>query len=70
MRRDDGLYVLSLYPPRGQGLDMTLDNRLLHIFGKLVRDGAARADWDLNLFLGDKSSEAGEPEAAGARKLN
>jgi hypothetical protein len=68
-RRDDGLQVLSLQPEQGQGLDMTLDARLLHIFAKLVRDAAAHPDWDLNLALGEP---AGEPAAAvaPARKLN
>jgi hypothetical protein len=69
VRRDDGLYVLSLYPGTGQGLDMTLDTRLLHIFGKLVRDAVARTDWDMSLAL---SGQAAEPEAepAAPRKLN
>ena len=70
VRRDDGLYVLSLFPSQGKGLDMTLDMRLLHIFGKLVSEAAARADWDLKLVLGDKPAEAAQPEAAAPRRLN
>jgi hypothetical protein len=70
VRRDDGSYVLSLYPPQGQGLDMTLDTRLLHIFGKLVRDAVARADWDLNLALNEKAPDLAQPEAAAPRRLN
>jgi hypothetical protein len=69
-RRDDGLYVLSLYPPQGQGLDMTLDTRLLHIFGKLVCDAVPRVDWDMTLALSGQPAEPAPPEAAAARKLN
>jgi hypothetical protein len=70
VRRDDGLYVLSLYPPQGQGLDMTLDTRLLHIFGKLVQDAVTRVDWDMNLALGEKAAEPPPAEATAPRKLN
>jgi len=70
VRRDDGLYVLSLYPAKGQGMDMTLDTRLLHIFGKLVRDAVGRADWDMTLALSEKAAEAAQAEAAASRKLN
>jgi hypothetical protein len=70
VRRDNGLYVLSLYPGTGQGLDMTLDTRLLHIFGKLVRDAVARADWDLTLALSEKAAEPAQAEAVAPRKLN
>ena len=70
VRRDDGLYVLSLYPAQGQGLDMTLDTRLLHIFGKLLREGVGRLDWDLSLALNQKAAEPAAPEPAAQRKLN
>jgi hypothetical protein len=69
-RREDGLYVLSLFPPQGQGLDMTLDTRLLHIFGKLVQDAVARADWDMTLALSEKVAEPAAPEAPAPRRLN
>ena len=70
VRRDDGLYVLRLYPQHGQGLDMTLDTRLLHIFGKLVREAVARADWDVNLALSEKAADPAQPEPAAPRRLN
>ena len=70
VRRDDGLYVLSLYPGTGQGLDMTLDTRLLHIFGKLVRDAVGRTDWDMSLALSGQAAEPAEAEPAAPRKLN
>src|SRR5262245_65925072 len=70
VRRDNGLQVLSLYPPHGQGIDMTLDARLLQIFARLVRDAAARAGWDLNLDLHGRPVQPDQPEALPARKLN
>lgn len=69
-RRDDGLQVLSLQPEQGQGLDMTLDTRLLHIFAKLLRDAAVHPDWELNLPLGEPPGEPVQATAAPARKLN
>jgi hypothetical protein len=69
-RRDNGLQVLSLHPRQGQGLDMTLDTRLLHIFAKLVRDAAAQPDWDINLALHEEAAPATSGEAAPVRKLN
>ena len=69
VRRDDGLYVLSLFPAQGQGLDMTLDTRLLHIFGKHMRDAVARADWDMSLALSEKAVEPAQAEAV-PRRLN
>ena len=69
-RRDNGLQVLSLHPRQGQGLDMTLDTRLLHIFSKLLRDAAAHPDWEVNLALHEDAAQPAQPEAAPARKLN
>jgi hypothetical protein len=70
VRRDNGLQVLSLYPAQGQGIDMTLDARLLHIFAKLLRDAAARADWDLDLDLRGRQGQPDQPETVPVRKLN
>jgi hypothetical protein len=74
VRRDSGLQVLSLYPAQGQGLDMTLDARLLHIFAKLLRDAVARASWDINLALreeaGKDTGRSAQADAVPAQKLN
>ena len=69
-RRAEGLYLLSVYPAQGQGIDMTLDTRLLHIFGKLVQDAVSRADWGLELSLGGSLAEAAAPAAARPHRLN
>jgi hypothetical protein len=41
---------------------MTLDTRLLHIFGKLLREAVGRVDWDLSLALNQKAAEPVPPE--------
>ena len=69
-RTDNGLHMLSLHPEQGQGIDMTLDNKLLHLFTKLLREAVSRADWalDLNLHPG---GQAAAPDAPLPReKLN
>ena len=50
-RRDGSTQILSLHPQRGQGIDMTLDTKLLHILSRLLREAVAKADWDITLAL-------------------
>lgn len=57
---EKGMQLLSLHPLQGQGIDMTLDTKLLHIFTRLLRQGVAKTDWDINLAL-HGSQEAAEP---------
>jgi hypothetical protein len=65
-----GSQLLSLYPQQGQGIDMTLDTKLLHIFSRLLRQAVAKTDWDMNLALhGAKESTEPAQEAA-PRRLN
>lgn len=69
-RRDNGSQVLSLHPQQGQGIDMTLDTKLLHIFSKLLREAVERADWDMKLALHEGAQQSATVEAATPRKLN
>jgi len=46
-----GARVLSLYPAQGQGIDIALDARLLHMICKLLRDAVSRSDWDVRITL-------------------
>jgi len=67
---DGGVLTLSLHPQQGQGIDMTLDTGLLHIFTRLLRDAVAGTDWDVNLALyqaQDKDAQSPNPLP---RKLN
>lgn len=69
-RRDGSTQILSLHPQQGQGIDMTLDTKLLHILSRLLREAVAKADWDMNLALHPSASaDATEPPGQ-QRKLN
>ena len=67
-KRADGVHVLRLHPMRGQGIDINVDTRLLHIFTRLLREQVARTDWDMNLALHEAGSDTGVAQAP--RKLN
>ncbi|MBI3045490.1 MAG: hypothetical protein HYY78_21990 [Betaproteobacteria bacterium] len=69
-KRDDGVQMLGLHPLRGQGIDISLDTRLLHIFTRLLREQVARTDWDVNLALHEELGEAAPAQDAQPRKLN
>jgi hypothetical protein len=43
--------VLSLLPLDGTGVNLTLDDRLLHSLCKLLQNAVARAQWDFTLSL-------------------
>ncbi|HYC47859.1 MAG TPA: hypothetical protein VED01_20500 [Burkholderiales bacterium] len=66
--RDDGVHLLSLQPLKGQGIDMTLDTRLLHVFTRLLREQVAKTEWDLTLALYEPAQQT--EAAPQARKLN
>ena len=57
----DGIHTLSLLPLQGQGIDVTLDTRLLHVFAQLLREQAAKTDWNLNLALHDTAETDSAP---------
>jgi hypothetical protein len=67
---DNGLQLLGLHPLRGQGIDITLDTRLLHVFARLLREQVAKTDWDVDLALYEKPQPQEEPQQAEVRKLN
>jgi hypothetical protein len=48
-RNGKGQTILSLLPKQGNGLDLSLGENLLHGLMKLIKDSAAKADWNLNL---------------------
>jgi hypothetical protein len=63
-------YLLRLQPETGQGVDLSLDTKLLHIFAKLLSDAVARTDWDMRLEIRPASRETGGVEASVPPKLN
>jgi hypothetical protein len=69
-KQGEGVHLLSLHPLQGQGIDITLDAKLLHLFTRLIREQVAKTDWDLSLDLyegGEAAAPAAEPQA---RRLN
>jgi hypothetical protein len=50
-RDENGNHILSLQPQQGQGVNLTLDNTLLHSVCKLLQNAVAKSDWDIVLEL-------------------
>jgi len=47
--REDGTQVLSMHPETGQGVELALNQTLLHSVCKLLQDTVEKTDWDINL---------------------
>ena len=60
-RNGKGQTILSLLPKEGNGLDLALGENLLHGLMKLIKDSAARAQWDLTLEVPALSQSPPEP---------
>jgi hypothetical protein len=64
-RRDaSGANILTLLPLQGQGINLALDDRLLHSCCKLLQNAVARAEWDLKLEFPQPTlamAETGQP---------
>lgn len=58
-----GDQVLSLVPISGQQVDVTLDDRLLHAFCRLLQKVVDSSDWDLTLSLPHWVAAEAEPAA-------
>ena len=67
---ENGMQMLSLHPQQGQGIDMTLDTKLLHIFSRLLRQAVAKTDWDISLGLHPGKEQSEPAQEAAPRKLN
>jgi len=68
--RDDGTYFLRLHPQPGEGIDMVLDARLLHLFSRLLNQVVAKTDWDMQLALSPDAPPGEAEPASGRQKLN
>lgn len=56
-----GSSVMVFQSPRSQGIELVMDQDLLHSFCKLLQDTVNKADWDLHLSLGQTwEQEVGE----------
>lgn len=45
----DGQQMLCIHPEDGQGIELILDQTLLHSICKLLQDTVAKAEWDMDL---------------------
>ena len=59
-RNAKGQTILSLLPKEGNGLDLVLGENLLHGLLKLIKDSAAKAEWDLALEVPTLSQSPSE----------
>jgi hypothetical protein len=62
-RDAEGRHVLSLAPAAGQRVNVTLDDKLLHSFCRMLQRVVSDTDWDLTLEL-PKATVAGGERAA------
>lgn len=63
-----GKHVLTLRPFEGQGVNIAMDDMLLHGFCKVLQDAVDKAQWDMKLVL--PSSTVAGATAGAARTLN
>ncbi len=56
-RDESGNHVLSLLPANGQGINLCMDQNLLHSCCRLLQSASARAEWDFRLEF----PQPGEP---------
>ena len=50
IRLVDGVFKLALNPASGQGIEIGLDDRLMHSLCRLIEQSTRSADWDLPFF--------------------
>ena len=50
-RRDDGGNLLCMHPEKGEGIELGLNEVLLHSFSKLLGDAVSVSGWDIDLKI-------------------
>ncbi|MCK5360560.1 MAG: hypothetical protein KAJ95_08025, partial [Gammaproteobacteria bacterium] len=55
-QNDDGNPMLCMYPEQGQGIDLALQQQLLHSISKLFADALQASDWGVEFSLPDNNS--------------
>ena len=50
-RRNDCGNLLCMHPEKGEGIDLGLNDVLLHSFSKLLADAVSVSDWDIDLKI-------------------
>ena len=65
-----GNYKLVLNPASGQGLEIGLDDRLMHSFCRLLEAAARAAEWDLPFLAEPQAAPENEARAPARHLLN
>ena len=65
-----GAQILSLHPAQGQGIDIALKSKLLHLIVKLLSDAVSRSDWDIKITLMSAAGPFAAGSPATSRTLN
>ena len=66
----NGNQILGLLPQQGQGINLTLDNTLLHSLCKLLQNAVAKSDWDIVLELPALHAPLAMDETTAPKTLN
>ena len=67
--KEGNTQTLTLLPNEGQGLNLELDEKLVHVIARLLQEAANGAEWGLKLQVVTNSGNTLESSAAGAQKL-
>lgn len=62
--------TVVLLPQDGQGINLDLDEKLVHILARLLQQAAVAAEWGLKLDISPESSVAGAMAAGHVRHLH
>ena len=61
--------TLTLLPQEGQGINLDLDERLVHVLARLLQQAAVAAEWALSLDVSPGAGAAPVPLHAGGPRL-
>jgi hypothetical protein len=61
--------TLTLLPQEGQGINLDLDEKLVHVVARLLQQAAVAAEWALNLDVGHCTGAMPEPLHSGGVRL-
>ncbi|MEM9281641.1 MAG: hypothetical protein AAGA96_07445 [Verrucomicrobiota bacterium] len=56
---EEGQPVLGMHPENGQGIEMVLNEQIVHSLCKLLADTTKKADWRLDLNFSEPTGEEG-----------
>ena len=59
----EGSQLLCMHPEKGQGIEMALNEQILHSLCKLIIDTTTKAGWSLNLQFVSPTDDGEEPSA-------